>query len=419
MIAHTSFQTVSVVGLGYIGLPTAATLASRGLKVLGVDVNEAAVAQINAGQPHIVEPDLDQLVRSATLTGHLRAYTSAQAAEAFIIAVPTPFHPENHEPDISCVLAAARSIAPVLQPGNLVILESTVPVGTTQKVSETLAECRPDLSFPHTAGEESQIDVAYCPERILPGHVIRELVENNRAIGGLNQRSAERATALYRTFVQGEIRQGTAPEVEFVKLAENSFRDVNIAFANEVSMVCDRLGLNVWNVIRMANLHPRVNILNPGPGVGGHCIAVDPWFIVAAAPDTARLIRTAREVNDSKPRFVMEKVRAAVAAQQEPVIACLGLAFKPNIDDLRESPALAIASELAAEFSGKVVAVEPNIETLPAKVGGAFPLVSLEQALEQANVFVLLVSHREFEGLALPVGAGVVDTTGLFHTDHS
>lgn len=409
--AVPAFNTISIIGLGYIGLPAAATLASRGVTVLGVDINERAVDLVNSGAAHIVEPGLDALLQSAVASGRLRAFTTPQKAEAYIIAVPTPFHSETHQPDISYVLAAARSIAPVLQAGNLLILESTVPVGTTQQVSEVIAELRPDLALPHVAGEESTIDIAYCPERILPGHVLRELVENNRAIGGLNSRSAERAAALYRIFVKGDIRLGSAPEVEFVKLAENAFRDVNIAFANEISMVCDKLGLNVWNVIGMANLHPRVNILNPGPGVGGHCIAVDPWFIVSAAPETVRLIRAAREVNDSKPCFVLQKVEAAVARQPDAVIACLGLAFKPDIDDLRESPALAITHELSRRFPGRVVAVEPNIQTPPA--GAAFELVSLDTALERAKVLVILVSHREFSGLITPKESEVIDTTGL------
>ena len=409
------FNTISVVGLGYIGLPTAATLATRGVRVLGYDIDPRTVEHVNSGKPHIVEPELDILVQAAVQSGKLTASLCPQAADAFILAVPTPFHDETKKPDITYVIAAARSIAPTLKKGNLVIVESTIPVGTTEEVSRVLAEMRPDLTFPHTHGEESDVDVAHCPERILPGFVIRELVENDRVIGGINQRSASRAESLYRIFVEGKIAICQASEAEFVKLAENAFRDVNIAYANELSMICDQLGLNVWKVIEMANLHPRVNILSPGPGVGGHCIAVDPWFIVDAAPKQANLIRMARNVNDSKPELVIQQVQNAACSLGEPVIACLGLSYKPDTDDLRSSPAVYITGELAKRFPGKVLAVEPNIEQLPGALNNSVQLATLDEALQRAAILVILVSHREFAQLMaqIPESAVVIDTVGL------
>jgi UDP-N-acetyl-D-mannosaminuronic acid dehydrogenase len=307
------FKRVSVIGLGYIGLPTAAVFASRGIEVIGVDVNEIAVQTINKGRIHIVEPDLDMVVHAAAREGRLRATLKPEAADAFLIAVPTPFR-DGHEPDLSYIEAAARAIAPVLAKGNLVVLESTSPVGTTEQIAAWLAEERPDLSFPQEAGEAADVAVAYCPERVLPGHVLRELVENDRVIGGLTPRCSAEAVALYSTFVKGECVVTTARTAEMCKLTENAFRDVNIAFANELSIICDKLDISVWELIRLANRHPRVNILQPGPGVGGHCIAVDPWFIVNRNPDEARLIHAARQVNDSKPHWVVDKVLAAARA---------------------------------------------------------------------------------------------------------
>ncbi|MGC3339089.1 UDP-N-acetyl-D-mannosamine dehydrogenase, partial [Pseudomonas aeruginosa] len=301
-----SFQTISVIGLGYIGLPTAAVFASRQKKVIGVDVNQAAVDTINRGEIHIVEPDLDMVVHAAVTEGYLRATTSPEPADAFLIAVPTPFKHE-HEPDLTFIEAASKSIAPVLKKGDLVILESTSPVGATEQMARWLAEFRPDLTFPQTHGETSDIRVAHCPERVLPGHVLRELVENDRVIGGMSEKCSEAASRLYKIFVKGECIITNARTAEMCKLTENSFRDVNIAFANELSIICDKLDINVWELIRLANRHPRVNILQPGPGVGGHCIAVDPWFIVSKTPDEAKLIRSAREVNDYKPFWVLEK----------------------------------------------------------------------------------------------------------------
>ena len=398
------FQTISMIGLGYIGLPTATLFASRKKQVIGVDVSRHAVDTINQGKIHIIEPELDILVHAAVHEGYLRATTRPEPADAFLIAVPTPFQ-DGHQPDLSYVEAAARSIAPVLQKGNLVILESTSPVGTTEKLAAWLAESRPDLSFPQQAGEEADIQVAYCPERVLPGRVIHELVSNDRVIGGMSRAASEQACALYKTFVEGECLITNARTAEMCKLTENSCRDVNIAFANELSMICDKLGINVWELITLANHHPRVKVLQPGPGVGGHCIAVDPWFIVSSAPELARLIRTAREVNDHKPEWVLEKVKAAItdalAANPSKTIAdlkvaCLGLAFKPDIDDLRESPAVEIASGIA-KLGCQVLAVEPNVEVLPKKL--CLPnlgLISLEGALASADVVCVLVKHRAF-----------------------
>lgn len=392
-----SFETVSVFGLGYIGLPTAAVIASRGINVVGVDVNQHAVDTINAGDIHIVEPDLDIAVRSAVNVGKLRATTTAESADAFMVAVPTPFKGDDHEPDLSYIEAAAQAIAPVLQKGNLVILESTSPVGATEKLAEWLSIARPDLSFPQDMGDNADIKVAHCPERVLPGYVMQELISNDRVIGGLSGACAKRAKELYQTFVRGECIVTTARTAEMAKLTENSFRDVNIAFANELSIICDKLKINVWELIKLANRHPRVNILNPGPGVGGHCIAVDPWFIVNSCPDEAKLIRQARLTNDAKPYYVIEQIEKAADEFKRPVIACLGLAFKADIDDLRESPALLIVEELVKRDVGKLVAVEPNIESLPNRLSdNGVELASLENALEQANIVVVLVDHKQF-----------------------
>lgn len=402
------FTRIAVIGLGYIGLPTAAVLASRKLHVLGVDINQHAVETINRGEIHIIEPELDMLVHAAVTEGFLRAASRPEPADAFIIAVPTPFK-EQHQPDLSYVKAACDSIAPMLKPGNLVILESTSPVGTTEQMSQWLAGARPDLSFPHAQGELSDIRVAYCPERVLPGHVLRELVQNDRVVGGLTAECSKRAVALYKQFVEGECIVTEARCAEMCKLTENSFRDVNIAFANELSMICDKLDINVWELIRLANHHPRVNILRPGPGVGGHCIAVDPWFIVSKTPEEARLIRTAREVNDSKPEWVVKKVQAAVQdyVRQHPgktsrdvTIACFGLSFKPDIDDLRESPALAIATEIARIHPGPLFAVEPHIHELPKQVQPALQLSTVEQAMTEADILLFLVNHKAFESIS-------------------
>ncbi|OOQ45424.1 UDP-N-acetyl-D-mannosamine dehydrogenase [Pseudomonas fluorescens] len=420
------FKTISVVGLGYIGLPTAAVFASRKKQVIGVDVNQNAVDIINRGQIHIVEPDLDMVVHAAVTEGYLRASTRPEPADAFLIAVPTPFK-GDHEPDLGYIESASKSIAPVLKKGDLVILESTSPVGATEQMAAWLAEARPDLSFPQTHGESSDIRIAHCPERVLPGHVLHELVQNDRVIGGMTPKCSALAISLYKIFVQGECIVTNARTAEMCKLTENSFRDVNIAFANELSMICDRLDINVWELIRLANRHPRVNILQPGPGVGGHCIAVDPWFIVSKTPDEARLIRTAREVNDSKPEWVLDKVKIAVAEllQKNPLktayeitIACFGLAFKPDIDDLRESPAVSITQKIAAFHPGRVLAVEPHIEELPAKLTNQLTLSSIDHALPEADVIVLLVDHKIFKEISLEQleNRKLIDTRGIWNS---
>lgn len=421
-----TFQTISVIGLGYIGLPTAAVFASRKVKVIGVDVNQHAVETINRGQIHIVEPDLDMVVHAAVTEGYLRATTQPEPADAFLIAVPTPFK-GDHEPDLGYIESASKAIAPVLKKGDLVILESTSPVGATEQMAAWLAEARPDLSFPQTHGEDSDIRVAHCPERVLPGHVLRELVQNDRVIGGMTPKCSAAACSLYKLFVQGECVVTNARTAEMCKLTENSFRDVNIAFANELSIICDKLDINVWELIRLANRHPRVNILQPGPGVGGHCIAVDPWFIVSKTPEEARLIRTAREVNDSKPEWVINKVKQAVAeylmenpdkTAKDVTVACFGLAFKPDIDDLRESPAMAITQQIAASHPGPVVAVEPNIEELPGKLPGKLNLTNIKAAQAEADVIVLLVDHKEFRNMSKTALSqkAMVDTRGVIES---
>jgi len=411
-----SFKKVSVIGLGYIGLPTAAVIASRGLEVIGIDVSENAVNTINEGKVHIVEPDLDMVVQAAVTMGKLRASLTPEPAEAFMIAVPTPFK-EGKRPDLSFIEKAAQAIAPVLEKGNLVILESTSPVGATEKLTAWLQELRPDLYFPGHPSQEPNMHVAHCPERVLPGRVLEELVSNDRIIGGMSAACSEKAIELYNVFVRGNCIVTGARTAEMAKLTENSFRDVNIAFANELSVICDKLKINVWELIALANRHPRVNILSPGPGVGGHCIAVDPWFIVDSAPEEAKIIRTARETNDAKPHFVINKVRQAADEFKRPVVACLGLAFKPDIDDLRESPALDIVKMLADEGVGEILAVEPNISALPANLeSSGVSLVSLDAAMEKCNIVVVLVDHRQFKLLDMSTIASkvLIDTRGLF-----
>jgi len=410
------FQTVSMIGLGYIGLPTAAVMASRGVTVIGVDINQHVVDTINQGRIHIVEPDLEALVHEVVRTGKLRATTKVEVADAFLIAVPTPFK-GDHEPDMAYVESAARSIASILKKGDLVILESTSPVGSTEQMAQWLAEARPDLSFPQQVGESADVNIAYCPERVLPGQVIQELVANDRVVGGMTPRCAERASALYKTFVKGECITTNARTAEMCKLTENSFRDVNIAFANELSLICDELGINVWELIRLANHHPRVNILQPGPGVGGHCIAVDPWFIVHKSPKTSRLIRTAREVNDSKPHYVIDKVKAAAAKLNNPKIACLGLAFKADIDDLRESPSVEIVHHLKMLNIGELYVSEPHVNELPKNLTGANVFFAdAEEAIAKADIVLLLVNHQAFKeiGIGALVGKTVIDTRGLW-----
>ncbi len=410
-----SFQKISVIGLGYIGLPTAAVIASRGIAVVGVDVNQNAVDTINEGNIHIVEPDLDIVVRGVVSTGNLRATTTPEKADAFMVAVPTPFKGDK-EPDLSYIEAACEAIAPMLEKGNLVILESTSPVGATEKLAGWLAAARPDLTFPQQKGDAADIKVAHCPERVLPGYVLQELVSNDRVIGGLSKACSDRAAELYSTFVRGECIVTNARTAEMAKLTENSFRDVNIAFANELSVICDKLKINVWELIKLANRHPRVNVLSPGPGVGGHCIAVDPWFIVDSAPEEAKIIRQARLTNDAKPHYVINQVEKAADEFKRPVIACLGLAFKADIDDLRESPALQIVEELAAKNIGQVLAVEPNVHAIPEKlVNAGVEQMALDAALERANIIVILVDHKQFKSADKTQFATkvVIDTRGI------
>lgn len=413
---NQNFKTVCVVGLGYIGLPTAATLATRGLDVIGLEVSQQVVDTVNNGEIHIVEPDLDVLVKGAVNAGKLKAITTPEPADVFIISVPTPINDDN-TPDTTYILSAAETIAPVLEKGNLVILESTSPIGTIEKIISTIASLREDLSVGKDRTNPGDLYFVHCPERVLPGKIISELVENDRVIGGYTPECAKKAAELYSTFVRGEMLLTNDKTAEMTKLVENAYRDVNIAFANELSLICDDLDINVWSLIEFANRHPRVNILQPGPGVGGHCIAVDPWFIVAASPERAKLITAARNVNDSKPVYVVRKVLTAADRFKKPVIACLGLSFKADIDDLRESPALGIVEQLAHEQCGTILVVEPFIENLPdALLKTSIRLTGLDEALVKADIIVLLVDHKQFrlidrEKLQQKI---VIDTKGIW-----
>jgi UDP-N-acetyl-D-mannosaminuronic acid dehydrogenase len=408
--------SVVVLGLGYIGLPTAAVIARSGCPVLGIDVSDHVVETVSSGRVHIEEVDLDGLVQGVVARGALRASTQIEPADIFLIAVPTPFGPD-HVPDIGYVLQAATSIATVLKPGDTVILESTSPIGTTEKVRDLLAQLRPDLRVPGKAGEAADVSIAYCPERVLPGRILVELIENDRCIGGITPRCARKALTFYRRFVRGQCITTNARAAEMVKLTENAFRDVNIAFANELSRVADTMELDVWEVIGLANRHPRVNILQPGPGVGGHCIAVDPWFLVNADPANTPLIRTAREVNDGKTDYVIEKADALVESLPGATVACLGLAFKPNIDDFRESPALKVAEALAHKHGARVKIVEPHASVLPAAFDGTgAELVDLDTALATCPLFIVLVDHDVFKSVPADERADkwVYDTRGIW-----
>jgi UDP-N-acetyl-D-mannosaminuronic acid dehydrogenase len=421
-----SINSISVVGLGYIGLPTAAMFASKEKIVIGVDVNQHTVDTINAGKIHIVEPELESMVKKAVDGGFLKATLSPEPADAFIIAVPTPFLQVNieesiPEPDLSYIEAAAKSVAKVLKKGDLVILESTSPVGATEQMAEWLAEARADLTFPQSHNDDSDIRIAHCPERVLPGHVVRELVMNDRVIGGMTENCSNAAVDLYKIFVNGNCIVTNARTAEMAKLTENASRDVSIAFANELSLICDNLNIDVWELIKIANHHPRVDILQPGPGVGGHCIAVDPWFIVSSSPEDSRLIATARHVNDSKPSWVVGKIKSTIEdllivdsskTVSSLKIACYGLAFKPNIDDLRESPALSIAEQVINMHPGSVMLVEPNIYELP-KGFDDLLLVDLDLAYSEADIHVLLVDHNEFIGRRPNTGK-IIDTRGIW-----
>ena len=405
---------VAVLGLGYIGLPTAAVIARSGARVLGIDVSASVVETVNSGRIHIEEVDLDGLVSGVVARGTLRASLEIEPADVFVIAVPTPFDAERR-PNIGYVLKAATTIAAVLKAGDTVILESTSPVGTTEEVRDLLAKLRPDLTMPG-AGGTADIAIAYCPERVLPGRILVELIDNDRVIGGITPRCARKALAFYRRFVRGACVTTTSKAAEMTKLAENAYRDVNIAFANELSLIADTMAVNPWEVIRLANRHPRVNILNPGPGVGGHCIAVDPWFLVHADPANTPLIRTARLVNDAKPDHVVARALALAEAHPGPV-ACLGLAFKANIDDFRESPALKVAAALAERLGSRCRVVEPHARTLPAAFSGTgAQLVDIDEALAGCAVLVVLVDHDAFAAIPLEERRhhAVLDTRGLW-----
>jgi UDP-N-acetyl-D-mannosaminuronic acid dehydrogenase len=412
----TVFPKVSVIGLGYIGLPTAALIASRGISVHGVDISERIVATIAGGAIHIAEPDLDGLVQKVVSNGMLKVSTKAAPADVFMIAVPTPMDAEKR-PVLQMVFAAVDSVCDVLAPGNLVILESTCPIGTTEQIAKRIYERRPDLVTRPGDRDAKPLAIAYCPERVLPGRILTELINNDRCIGGLTPACSRQAQRFYKLFVRGACVTTSASAAEMVKLTENAFRDVNIAFANELSMICERFNINVWEVIDLANRHPRVNILRPGPGVGGHCIAIDPWFIVDSAPDLAQLIRTGREVNDHKMEATYERALALIEDNGFASIACLGLAFKANVDDLRESPALEVALKLAEKYGARVKVVEPNIEELPAELARAGAvLTDLDDAIRSCEVAIVLVDHDQFKlaPLADRRHLAVLDTRGIW-----
>lgn len=412
--------TVAFVGLGYIGLPTAVVMANAGVNVIGVDVNEENVERINRGEVTIVEPGLEEALTKAIASGNFRATTDQVHADCYIIAVPTPFN-DDHSIDMKYIYSAAEAIAPKLEGGELIVLESTSPPQTTHRMAARILERRPDLVADGTPGESDKpvIYFAHCPERILPGHAMEELRTNDRIIGGQTETAIRKATEVYASFCEGKLLPTDDVTAEMAKLTENSFRDVNIAFANELSLITDKLGINVWKLIELANHHPRVNILQPGPGVGGHCIAVDPWFIVAADPENSKLIHTARLVNDGKPSWVIEQVKQAISGKADQKVAVLGLAFKADIDDLRESPALDITVRLAEEMEdARLFAVEPNISELPKRLRGFenIELTTVDEALQQADTVLLLVDHKEFKDIPREhlLGKSVIDTKGLW-----
>ena len=410
------FQKVAVIGLGYIGLPTAALIASRGMRVVGVDTKEDVVRTVGSGSIHISEPDLDGLVSKVVSSGELTTSTKPEPADVFIIAVPTPIDRDNR-PDLSSVNAAVKSIIDVLAPGNLVILESTSPIGTTEAIAKQIAERRPDLHVGINGSKDGAIYVAYCPERVLPGRILTELINNDRCIGGITPACTRLAQRFYKTFVRGACVATTARAAELVKLTENAFRDTNIAFANELSLICDRFDINVWEVIDIANRHPRVNVLRPGPGVGGHCIAVDPWFIIDSAPDLARVMRTSREVNNDKTHKIIERAEALIDDHPYANAACCGLTFKANVDDLRESPAMEVALHLAAKYGSRIKVVEPNLRRLPSELADhRVGFMSIDEALRSCEIAILLVDHDEFKMVPLAERRhlDVIDTRGIW-----
>ena len=396
---------VVTIGLGYIGLPTSALIASHGTNVLGVDINQSVVDTINQGKIHIVEPDLDAIVSKAVSNGFFKASTKASSADVYLIVVPTPFK-GNHEPDISFVEAATKGIIPLLKKGDLYIIESTSPIGTTDKMKKLIVASRPEL--------EGAIHIAYCPERVLPGNVMHELVENDRVIGGIDEASTLKAISFYRKYVKGELHGTNARTAEMCKLVENSSRDVQIAFANELSLICDKAEINVWELINLANKHPRVNILQPGCGVGGHCIAVDPYFIVSDYPIESKIIGTAREVNNYKSFWCAEKIQNEklqfeLKYGRKPITALMGLAFKPNIDDLRESPAKYIAQKVLQNSNNEEhFIVEPNIES-----HSVYKLTEYKEAVNKADIIVFLVAHKEFLNLYIPGEKAILDFCGI------
>src|SRR3954466_4981412 len=410
------FQNVAVIGLGYIGLPTAAVIASRGMRVVGVDVDEHIVKTVASGAIHIAEPDLEGLVQKVVSSGALKVETRSEPSDVFVIAVPTPIEEEKRA-DLKSVMKAVDSIAGVLRAGNLVILESTVPIGTTEEISKRIGHIRPDLKIGMVENPDQGISVAYCPERVLPGRILTELVNNDRCIGGVTPHCARRAQRFYKSFVRGACIATTSRAAEMVKLTENAFRDTNIAFANELSLICHRYGINVWEVIDLANRHPRVNVLRPGPGVGGHCIAIDPWFIIDSAPDLARVMRISRDVNNSKAALVLQRAQALIDDHPYANVACCGLSFKANIDDLRESPAMEVALHLAAKYGSRIKVVEPNLQRLPVeleKYGAEF--LGIDEALRHCEIAVLLVDHDEFKMVPLAERRhlDVIDTRGIW-----
>jgi UDP-N-acetyl-D-mannosaminuronic acid dehydrogenase len=410
------FAKVSVIGLGYVGLPAATMFARAGLEVIGVDVDKALVETINRGRTPIVEPDLEEALKVEIASGRLVARVQVEAADAFVIAVPTPFyHDGTYSPDLSYIEASARALAPVLKPGNLVVLESTSPVGTMRHIIDVIRHLRPDLRLPKD-DQEGEVFFAYSPERVIPGNTMKEIVHNDRVIGGVTPQATKMAATLYGTFVRGECLLTDDKTAEMVKLAENTFRDVNIALANELSLICDRFDIDAWEMIDLANRHPRVSILAPGPGVGGHCISVDPWFIVSGAPDLTRLIKTAREVNDAKPVSVIRRVKEIMASRPNAKVACLGLSYKPDIDDFRESPALQITLKLSAFWPGRVVAVDPYREALVARDlrAGALTFMDYQAAITECEIIVALVGHEQFKAAPKPSKKVLVDTIGLW-----
>jgi UDP-N-acetyl-D-mannosaminuronic acid dehydrogenase len=411
-----TFKRISVMGLGYIGLPTAAMIASRGVEVVGVDVDARVVDLVNHGLPQFTEPDLALLLERVVASGKLRATTTPEPADAFVLAVPTPFQ-DGHVPDLRYIEAASRLVAPLLKPGDLVVLESTSPVGTTERMIEWMAEVRSDLRFPTLGGDTGDIFVAHCPERVLPGRILVELVENDRVIGGVTRACVDRAARLYELFVNGSCLKTDARTAEMVKLTENAYRDVNIALANELSLVCDRLDVDVWELIALANRHPRVDILQPGPGVGGHCIAVDPWFIVHSAPEETPLLQVARAVNDGKPARVVDRIMQHAERRDAPVVTCLGLTYKADIEDVRESAAVKVVQGLVKRLGQRVLVVEPNVYGLPEGLARHdVELVDLEDGLRRADVVALLVDHSVFRAINRDLlrGKDLVDTRGLW-----